>query len=85
MPTYHHLTSEERYYILNHHPWERGTNENTNGLLRQYIPTGTKMKFAERIVREGVKRINSRPRKVLEYRTAEEVFFRAFRVLHLKF
>ena len=62
------------FFARAHHPWERGTNENTNGLLRQYIPTGTRLKFAERIIREGVKKINSRPRKVLGYRTATEVF-----------
>ena len=65
------------FFARAHHPWERGTNENTNGLLRQYIPTVTKLKFAEQIIKEGVKRINSRPRKVLGYQTAEEVFFQS--------
>ena len=63
------------FFARAHHPWERGTNENTNGLLRQYIPTGTKLKFAKKAIKEGVRRINSRPRKVLVFLTAEEVFF----------
>jgi len=55
--------------------WERGTNENTNGLLRQFIPKKTNLAYySEQAIREAVKRINHRPRKKLGYRTPHEVF-----------
>lgn len=56
--------------------WERGTNEQTNGLLRQYYPKGTN--FAEVShydLAQTVKRLNDRPRKSLNYKTPSEVFF----------
>lgn len=56
--------------------WQRGTNENTNGLLREFIPKGTDIgTVTERQLQEYVKLINSRPRKILEYLTPEEVYF----------
>lgn len=65
------------FFARAHHPWERGTNENTNGLLRQYIPKGTllKLKQSQTKIMEGVQRINNRPRKVLGFQTPKEVFF----------
>ena len=57
-------------------PWQRGTNENTNGLIRQYFPKGTdfrKVSLSE--IREAEQRLNSRPRKVLEYYTPSEKFY----------
>jgi IS30 family transposase len=63
------------YFAHPSSPWERGTNENTNGLIRQFFPKGTD--FAE-ITHLEVKRVqnllNNRPRKILEYRTPNEVF-----------
>ena len=56
--------------------WERGTNENTNGLVRQYYPKGTN--FAEvshQDLADTTKRINDRPRKRHNYQTPSEVFF----------
>ena len=51
-------------------------NENSNGLLRQYLPKGMKLAdFTEEQVREAVERINHRPRKTLGFRTPHEVFF----------
>lgn len=69
----------EFYFARAHHPWERGTNENTNGLLRQYIPTGTILKKARKIISEGIAKINNRPRKVLRYRTPAEFFLENLR------
>jgi IS30 family transposase len=56
-------------------PWQRGTNENTNGLLRQYFPKGTSLAgFDDRALREVENRLNNRPRKVLGWRTPAEIF-----------
>lgn len=64
----------EFYFARPYHPWERGTNENTNGLLRQYLSSGSKLKGKHNILSQAVSRINQRPRKCLGYKTAEEVF-----------
>lgn len=56
-------------------PWERGTNENTNGLIRQFFPKGTDFNGVSRSEIKHVQDLlNSRPRKVLNYRTPYEVF-----------
>ena len=64
------------YFAHPHSPWERGTNENTNGLIREYLPKG--IDFRE--VRNGdvlriTERLNNRPRKCLGFRTPNEAFF----------
>ena len=64
------------YFANPYHSWERGLNENSNGLLRQYFPKGMKLAdITEEQVQEAVERINHRPRKVLGFRTPHEVFF----------
>jgi IS30 family transposase len=56
--------------------WERGTNENTNGLLRQYYPKGTDFAaVSHHDLAKRVESINQRPRKNLGYQTPSEVFF----------
>jgi IS30 family transposase len=58
-----------------YHSWERGTNENTNGLLRQFFPKGTDFtKISVFDLQKAVKLINNRPRKRLEYHTPKEIF-----------
>jgi len=56
-------------------PWERGSNENCNGLLRRYFPKGTDFEEVdEEELQEIVDKLNDRPRKVLGYRTPREVY-----------
>jgi IS30 family transposase len=55
---------------------QRGTNENTNGLLRQYYPKGTNFaKLSQTHINRVVEQLNNRPRKRLGYRTPAEVFW----------
>jgi IS30 family transposase len=55
--------------------WERGVNENTNGLLRQYFPKGTNFKtITQAKIRRAENRLNDRPRKALEFRSPNDVF-----------
>jgi IS30 family transposase len=59
-----------------YHSWERGLNEPTNGLLRQFFPKGTNLKIVKpEEVKRVVNLINNRPRKCLDYRTQFEVFY----------
>jgi len=63
------------YFCDPHHPWQKPTVENTNGLLREFFPKGTDFgKVTDEEVRHAVGLINDRPRKVLKYRTANEVY-----------
>ena len=56
-------------------PWERGTNENTNGLIRQYFPKGTDFtQVSEEEIKIVQRKLNDRPRKVLNYYKPNEVF-----------
>lgn len=58
------------YFCDPRSPWQRGSNENTNGLLRQYFPDGTNLSgFSQRDLNRIAQRLNERPRKTLSYRT----------------
>jgi IS30 family transposase len=64
------------YFAHPYHSWERGTNENTNGLLRQYFPKYMSFSnLSANDVDDAAYRLNHRPRKCLRYRTPHEVFF----------
>ncbi len=64
------------YFADPHAPWQRGTNENTNGLIRQYFPKGTDFReISLATIREAEANLNSRPRKVLGFYTPSEKFY----------
>jgi IS30 family transposase len=63
------------YFAHPYHAWERGTNENTNGLLRQYLPKGTDLRQVTNAqLQSPVRQLNHRPRKCLGFQTPLEVF-----------
>jgi IS30 family transposase len=71
-------TGVEFYFATPHHSWERGTNENTNGLIRQYLPKGKSMAHVTQAdCDEIAAKLNSRPRKRLGFRTPEECYVQA--------
>jgi len=71
------VTAAEFYFATPHHAWERGTNENTNGLLRQYLPKGQSMAhLTQHDCNRIAAKLNRRPRKRLGYRTPEECYAR---------
>lgn len=63
------------YFAHPHSPWERGTNENTNYLIRQFFPKGTDFsKVSRKDIKRAQNMLNDRPRKVLNFLTPYEVF-----------
>lgn len=63
------------YFAKPYHSWERGLNENTNGLIRQYFPKGSNLReVGEEDVVFVMNRLNNRPRKTLAFQTPQELF-----------
>ena len=66
------------YFAKPYHSWERGLNEHTNGLFRQYFPKGSDFSIlSDADVQRVEDKLNSRPRKILGYQTPREIFFSA--------
>ena len=64
------------YFAYPYHFWERGTNENTNGLLRQYFPKSTDFNLiTEKELSHVVRRLNNRERKRLNFKSPKSIFF----------
>ena len=70
-------TGVKFYFATPHHSWERGTNENTNGLIRQYLPKGQSMAPLTQDECDAIAdHLNNRPRKRHEYKTPNQCFLR---------
>lgn len=64
------------YWPLPSHPWQRGTNENTNGLLREYFPKTEDMtNITDAVIEEKIEILNKRPRKCLSWKSPYEVYY----------
>jgi IS30 family transposase len=76
-------TGVEVYFCDPHRPWQRGRNENTNGLLRQYFPKGTDLSVhgADALAAVAIV-LNARPRKTLGWRTPAEALDQFLRSTH---
>ena len=76
----HELLTEvmeaQAYFAHPYHSWERGLNENTNGLIRQYFPKKTDFStITQKEVQEVQDKLNRRPRKCLDFQTPNDIFF----------
>lgn len=68
-------TNVKFYFANPYHSWERGSNENMNGLIRQYLPKGKSMDLlTQQDCDDIAKKLNTRPRKRYGFKTPEELF-----------
>ena len=72
------------YFAHPHSPWERGTNENTNCLLRQYFPKKMKTVYTSAYLADCRQKLNTRPRKCLGFASPASRFFFELRGLHFR-
>ena len=72
------------YFAHPHSPWERGTNENTNRLLRQYFPKKTRVVYTEAYLADCRQKLNTRPRKCLGFASPASRFFYELKGLHFR-
>jgi IS30 family transposase len=79
----HELTAEG-FFAHPYHSWERGLNENTNGLIRQYVPKGKDIDdLSDEDVAEIIEKINMRPRKCLGFKTPNQLFLQHHQLVAL--
>lgn len=70
------LDDVQFYFPRPHHSWQRGTNENTNGLLKEYFPKGKDLTdITDDCIQSKIDELNKRPRKCLGYKTPYEVYY----------
>ena len=74
----------EGFFAHPYHSWERGLNENTNGLIRQYVPKGKDIDdLSDEDVAEIIEKINMRPRKCLGFKTPNQLFLQQHQLVAL--
>ena len=67
-------TGMKIYFAHPYSSWERGTNENTNGLIRRYLPKGTDFNIIDKkVIAEIQQKLNNRPRKIIGFKTPKEI------------
>jgi IS30 family transposase len=76
-----HALDCKTYFAKPYHSWERGTNENTNGLIRQYFSKGTDLRIVEKAdIEHAMDRLNDRPKEVLDFKSPRMVAYGSPRV-----